>query len=62
MENHNLAKGKKLNKKELRSITGGLMMCIDPKTGGCRVISKGCADPQCRPELIPQPPLLIIKF
>lgn len=53
MKNQNIQNGKKLNKKELRFITGGLMMCIDPKTNGCRIISKGCADPQCRPGLIP---------
>ncbi|WP_117616569.1 bacteriocin [Chryseobacterium sp. JM1] len=51
MKNQNLANGKKLNKKELRSITGGLMMCRDPKTNQCRIFSIGCADPQCRPDL-----------
>ena len=53
MQIKDLQNGKKLNKKELRSVNGGLMMCRDPKTNGCRIISKGCADPQCRPELIP---------
>ncbi|WP_223609234.1 bacteriocin [Chryseobacterium sp. OSA05B] len=50
MKNQNLEKGKKLNKKELRSITGGLMICRDPKTNQCRIFSQGCADPQCRPD------------
>ncbi|MDV7699337.1 hypothetical protein N6B72_20655 [Chryseobacterium soli] len=53
MQITDLQNGKKLNKKQLRSVNGGLMMCIDPKTNGCRIISKGCADPQCRPDLIP---------
>ncbi|SIS29466.1 hypothetical protein SAMN05421639_101490 [Chryseobacterium shigense] len=52
MKNQTLEKGKKLNKRALRSITGGLMMCLDPKTNQCRVFSKGCADPQCRPSLL----------
>lgn len=52
MKNQNFKKGKKLNKKELRSITGGLMMCLDPKTNQCRIFSKGCADLQCRPSIL----------
>ncbi|WP_370901446.1 hypothetical protein [Chryseobacterium gossypii] len=51
MKNQNVQKGKKLNKKELRVITGGLMDCIDPMTGYCKTISVGCAQKQCRPEL-----------
>jgi bacteriocin-like protein len=51
MKNQNVPKGKKLNKKELRTIKGGLMDCIDARTGGCRIISMGCAQLQCRPEL-----------
>jgi hypothetical protein len=51
MKNQNEQKGKKLNKRELRSITGGLIDCIDPRTGGCRIVSMGCAQLQCRPEL-----------
>ncbi|AZA83989.1 bacteriocin [Chryseobacterium lactis] len=51
MQNQNLEKGKKLNKKELRSITGGLRQCIDPATNQCRVFGLGCAEPQCRPIL-----------
>jgi hypothetical protein len=53
MKNLNLEKGKKLNKKELRVITGGLMQCRDQRTNGCRVFSNGCAEIDCRPGLIP---------
>lgn len=53
MKNLNLQKGKKLNKKELRVITGGLMQCRDRKTNACRVFSNGCAELDCRPGLIP---------
>ncbi|MBL1220689.1 MULTISPECIES: bacteriocin [Chryseobacterium] len=53
MKNQDVPKGKKLNKKQLRSITGGLMDCIDPMTGGCRKISIGCAQLQCRPIIDP---------
>ncbi|WBV57853.1 bacteriocin [Chryseobacterium daecheongense] len=53
MKKQNLQNGTKLNKKELKTITGGLMQCRDPKTNGCRIISMGCAEPECRPELIP---------
>lgn len=53
MKNQNLQKGKKLNKRELRVITGGLMQCRDPKTNGCRVFSTGCAEPECRPLVTP---------
>jgi bacteriocin-like protein len=48
MKNQNLTNGKKLNKKELRSITGGLMQCIDPQTGLCRSYGRQCAESQCR--------------
>ncbi|MCS4300600.1 bacteriocin [Chryseobacterium sp. BIGb0232] len=51
MKNKNLNNGKKLNKKELRSITGGLRQCIDPMTGKCRIFGFGCAEIQCRPVL-----------
>lgn len=50
MKNQN---GKKLTKKELRSITGGLLDCIDPATGGCKRISISCAQLQCRPTIEP---------
>ncbi|MCS3531738.1 bacteriocin [Chryseobacterium sp. JUb7] len=48
MKNKNLPKGKKLNKKELRSITGGLMQCIDPWTGQCKAYGRQCAEFECR--------------
>lgn len=48
MKNQNLQKGKKLNKRELRSITGGLEMCIDPGTGQCRKMGPSCAEIRCR--------------
>lgn len=48
MKNLNLDKGKKLNKRELRSITGGKEMCIDPATGECRKYGKGCAEVKCQ--------------
>ncbi|WP_165585104.1 hypothetical protein [Chryseobacterium sp. FH2] len=51
MNKEDLPNGKKLNKRELRAIKGGLKDCIDPQTGGCRIISIGCAQLQCRPEL-----------
>lgn len=51
MKNQNVQKGKKLNKKELRTIKGGLLDCIDPWTGGCKKVSLSCAQLQCRPEL-----------
>lgn len=53
MKKQNLNKGKKLDKKELRSITGGLRQCIDPMTGQCRSYGLGCAEPQCKPVIEP---------
>lgn len=53
MKNHNLPQGKKLNKRELRVIRGGLRDCIDPQTGACKLISIGCAQLECRPEINP---------
>ncbi|WP_185289684.1 bacteriocin [Chryseobacterium lactis] len=52
--------GKKLNKKELKSITGGLLNCIEPTPtfcpdppcqGGsrCKITSSSCAQLECRP-------------
>ncbi|MBL1220687.1 hypothetical protein JET18_07545 [Chryseobacterium sp. L7] len=41
-------KGKKLNKRELRSIIGGKEQCIDPATGECRKYGNGCAEMKCR--------------
>lgn len=51
MKNQNLHNGKKLNKKELRSVTGGLRQCIDAMTGQCRAFGFGCSEPQCRPTI-----------
>ncbi|WP_172821012.1 hypothetical protein [Chryseobacterium sp. T16E-39] len=48
MKNVNLQKGKKLNKRELRTITGGLQMCIDPDTNQCIAYGRQCAEFQCR--------------
>jgi bacteriocin-like protein len=53
MKDQNLPQGKKLNKKQLRSITGGLLDCIDPVTGGCKKVSISCAQLQCRPGIEP---------
>ncbi len=60
MKNQNLINGKKLNKKQLRSITGGLLDCLGgscPTVDGCPplndygciTISNACAQRQCRP-------------
>lgn len=54
--------GKKLNKKELRTIKGGLINCMEPvlcptpcepssDPYGCTIISPKCAQKECRPEL-----------
>lgn len=45
MKNHHLYKGKKLSKKELRTIAGGLKKCF--YAGACLRISEDCAEPQC---------------
>ncbi len=60
MKNQNLSNGRKLNKKQLRSIRGGLLNCvicptIDPPCPvlneyGCITISKVCGQIQCRPQ------------
>lgn len=60
MKNHILQQAKKLNKKELKTVTGGLLNCIEPTPtfcpdppceGGsrCKITSPSCAQPQCRP-------------
>lgn len=54
MKNQNLNNGKRLNKKELRSITGGLMRCLDPATGLCTSVGLGCFERQCK--FILEPP------
>ncbi|MGE8526741.1 bacteriocin [Chryseobacterium rhizosphaerae] len=53
MKNKNLDNGKKLNKKELRAITGGLLQCVDLTTGLCRIVGASCAERQCR--YVPDP-------
>ncbi|MCQ9633898.1 hypothetical protein MP477_02900 [Chryseobacterium sp. WG23] len=48
MKNQNLNNGKKLNKRELRVITGGKEMCLLANLQ-CKRISLSCAEPQCQP-------------
>lgn len=48
MRKQHLNNGKKLNKKELKSITGGKIVC-STSGGGCAQINTGCIEPQCRP-------------
>ncbi|WP_333597010.1 hypothetical protein [Chryseobacterium flavum] len=64
MKKRNVIKGKKLNKRELKSITGGLLDCMeavlcpewpcetyppdDPRN--CTIISVSCAQKVCRPQ------------
>jgi bacteriocin-like protein len=54
--------GKKLNKKELKTIKGGLINCVEPilcptpcepssDPYGCTIISPKCAQKECRPQL-----------
>lgn len=45
---------KKLNKKELKSIKGGLQMCLDHETGRCIDTGIRCAERECR--YVPEPP------
>lgn len=47
MKNQDLSNGKKLNKKQLRSIKGGLQQCVDPETGLCKAYGRRCAEPEC---------------
>lgn len=47
MENRIVLKGKKLGKKELRMVKGGLEMCVNPD-GYCIWYSNGCAEPKCK--------------
>ncbi|MDH6254108.1 hypothetical protein M2347_003835 [Chryseobacterium sp. H1D6B] len=61
MKNQNLEKGKKLSKRELRTITGGLLNCMEATPcpslpcepsgypNGCTKISVSCAQKVCRP-------------
>ncbi|REC50162.1 bacteriocin [Chryseobacterium pennipullorum] len=67
MKNQHVNKGKKLNKKELKSITGGMLDCMQPTLcpdwpcetyppddpRNCTKISVGCAQKICRPHETP---------
>ncbi|NIF04846.1 hypothetical protein F3J23_05265 [Chryseobacterium sp. Tr-659] len=64
MKNPILKTGKKLNKKELKFITGGMLNCMEPilctefpcetyppdDIRNCTTISIGCAQKICRPQ------------
>lgn len=61
MKNLFLQSGKKLSKKELKTIAGGMLNCIRPvlcptpdcassDPYGCTIISKACAQKECRPD------------
>ena len=50
MKNQNVNNGKKLNKKELRVITGGKEMCWLAEQVYSK-ISFSCAEPQCQPSI-----------
>ncbi|MDN3692784.1 bacteriocin [Chryseobacterium tructae] len=54
MKRESLFKAKKLSKKELRTINGGLLMCLDPSLR-CRQYHPKCAEDQCKPNM-PQEP------
>ncbi|WP_347219554.1 hypothetical protein [Chryseobacterium sp.] len=49
MKSKSLSKGKKLDKKQLRTINGGLLMCLDPSLR-CRQYHPKCAEDQCKPD------------
>ncbi|PXW18275.1 MULTISPECIES: bacteriocin [Chryseobacterium] len=49
MKNQHLNNGKKLNKKELKTIKGGVMICAGGANGGCAQIHPSCYEKQCRP-------------
>ncbi len=66
MKNQNLNNGKKLNKRELKMIKGGLLNCMRPipcteqpcepappsSTKNCSQFSPDCAQEICRPKII----------
>ncbi|SHM11300.1 bacteriocin [Chryseobacterium contaminans] len=54
MNSNSSSKGKKLNKKELRTINGGLLMCLDASLR-CRQYHPKCAEDQCKPDQPLQP-------
>ncbi|WP_165851714.1 hypothetical protein [Chryseobacterium pennipullorum] len=55
MKNQITQKGKKLNKKELNMIKGGLRICIPPGTTDCAYFGKFCGEPECKipPVILP---------
>ncbi|SIS65514.1 bacteriocin-type signal sequence-containing protein [Chryseobacterium ureilyticum] len=54
MKSKTSSQAKKLNKKELRTITGGLLMCLDASLR-CRQYHPKCAEDQCKPGQPEQP-------
>ncbi|WP_185145572.1 hypothetical protein [Chryseobacterium sp. G0162] len=56
-DSHNsmtMNKGKKLDKKALKTIMGGSYSCIDYKTGRCMITGTGCTERECW--YVPEPP------
>lgn len=53
MKEKNLVKGKKLDKRELKTITGGLLMCMEPITRECMEYGKACEEAKCKFEPLP---------
>ncbi|QIX82558.1 hypothetical protein FE904_20615 [Chryseobacterium indologenes] len=49
MKKQNLHQGKKLNKTQLKAISGGVMRCTH-SGGGCAQIHLSCYEKQCRQE------------
>lgn len=47
-------KGKKLDKKALKTISGGLLSCVDHETGRCRITGTKCFERECW--YVPEPP------
>ncbi|AZA83990.1 bacteriocin [Chryseobacterium lactis] len=47
MKKQNLNQGKKLTKKQLKTISGGVMICTH--SGRCAQIHPTCYEKQCRP-------------
>jgi len=48
MKKQHLNNGKKLNKKELKTIKGGVMICAGGTNGKCAQIHPSCYEPKCR--------------
>ncbi len=48
MKKATLSHGKKLTKKELNIIKGGLKICILPGTTECSEYARYCGEPQCQ--------------